>query len=1207
MKKRLCAGLLVLSMLLPMLTGWITPVRAAKVDPINVVDGTENNSVSAPYAKYATNEGAALKKLTFEQSGPWNLEIKATEVLSSCQTYVVILRYDLFDTNYNRDGDIGGIDAGSYTSLRPGTSNPNYYRTENQLAARGTAQSIFNQNLYNFNNDNSYKVGASSTTYHMKYAAIIFDGATKLGAKLTDYTIVTFYMNSEGYLQRDSYMLRYIPNAYPAGNGTVGSIPAYQIEDWKADAAVNTDTLPTRRGFKFLGWDPNDKLMPADANTAAANPATPKFPLRNAGPVAWTDISAKFAADYKTSDYEKNRDKFYNLYAVWQPNQVRFDYTNAAETLTVGGKPVHVLTLDSPQVGVAYNKIISLDISTNSTTDRNTAKTYSWINGVSAGAPLTNAENETVATTRNISNDFSITVTANGNTQWKISGTPGNHSDGKDVYTVLQVKDNDNNTTDWIILHFAEVKRRAQPIPAMDANTGLQSKIETIKVTNEESEETTEVEDGQIFGMYPTGPITMADNVDNTTGYVNPTGNVNTGTNGVSGSKNTGTMTGYYKALGMAYEYRPAKIQKDGQTLTLVDSEGKVTEAGEAYFASQPNGGWREVPYPLDWYAAAEKAKLAATMTKNSDQLLESAKVALTNMNQSPANNATATVRAAASPWPDEYGYIEFEAETNLPVIHGLNADDIYELRFKKNATSEVSQGRQISIGGAVAAGGGDTVSGGMAVNLAGGAIDGEDITAYTEFVENCHALTAGQSIEIPEWKPIRENYSFAGWTLGERDENGALILYNYVKPVTPGETTPTDPDEGDPESPDPGNKDPEENDPVTPVTPTEPVKVTMGDKPTALAAVWNATADGFIALTLYDWDDTLIGTKLVTKVENAAEQEALVQTAFTEIQSEYPYIFTSHPGYDFGCWIPAESDTPTAYGVRVQSGNANNMALDDATASDAMRQLNEPEDKVLPGAVTKNMTLKAAYVANADVLAVSDVVARQYTVTPVNYDRYGIAGILSITVEIERKNKDGQPVPRPATPALRVAMTANGVTTYSLFPLDGADVEQVEIVPFATTTGGVTQIQWSVVDTYGISNWAGDAGTRLDGSASTYTRGDPVRETLDGSNRQVLKREDRQFLYECYLGWVNSLCEQQDPADTKYASLSAINAIQLRTVGISTTGVTANDLKKKIYAAWYAKNYTDGVRNEVLQDLTKREMTDAIGTTANSIFSQGE
>lgn len=1220
MKKRLCAGLLVLAMLFPTLTAWITPVSAAKVDPIAVVDGTEDNSNSAPYAKYATNEGAALKKLTFAQDDAWNLKIRSEEVRAGCQTYVVILRYDLFDSNYNRDGDIGGIDASSYSSLRPGTSNPNYYRTENHTAVSGEALDIFNQSLYNFNNDRNYQVGASSTTYHMKYAAIIFDGATKLSAHLTDYTIVTFYMDSEGYLQRDSYMLRYIPNAYPTGNGTVGSVPSYQIEDWGADATVNKDTIPSRRGYKFLGWDPTEKLMPADANTAAASPATPKFPRETAGPVAWTDITAKFTADYKTGDYEKNRDKFYNLYAVWQPNQVKFDYTNASDTLTVGGQNVHVLTLSSPQVGVAYSQTISLDISANSTTDRNTAKTYSWINGVSAGAQLTDAESNVVATTRNISNDFSLTVTANGNTQWRISGTPGNHSDGKDVYTVLQVKDNDNNTTDWIILHFDEVKRRAQPIPAMDANTGLQSRIETRKVEAEEGGEATEVQDGQIFGLYPTGPITMADNVDNTTGYVNPTGNVNTGTNGVNGSKNTGTMTGYYKALGMAYEYRPAKIQKDGQTLTLVDSEGNVTEAGETYFASQPNGGWREVPYPQDWYAAAYKAQLADTMGKNAAKLLNSAKVALTNMNQSPGNNATATVTATETPWPDEYGYIEFEAETNLPVIHGLNADDIYELRFKKNATSEVSQGRQISIGGAVAAGGGDDGgSGGVSVSLSGGTIGTDDAADYGTFVADCGEKQPGDTITIPSFKPVRATYTFLGWKLGPTD--GATESGEGKDLYQPGET----------------------------VTVPE-------DTPVSLSAVWNSTTEGVIAVTAFDWDGTMLGSFVFRADENADRQEANAQAALAQFMgdaykapteepgdntgddnddgddnsggggsgnesggsgesggtggtgetgnepaahddetegTETPGtptaptvadILKSHAGYDFLNWVKNEDDIPTSYGKRVETAK-NTSVVDLALSQD---------DVVNFGTLKESTTIKAAYTTNDSIVLGSsetDTRSREYKTSVESYGRFGTGSSFAIRIKVERGN-----VPRSTIGALRVRMVVGGADIYSQYPLSGADVETIEVVPYArsATNGtftGASLVEWTVIDTYGTTNWVGsDVRTTVSECQSEASFN--VQNVGTAKNIAVWATGT----YPLY-GIVASLNQtledfyytRQENPNTAFSTMTAVSLATLRSIGIPPASI--NTVRENLYNAWCAINVTDGVLHDTIVGLTFDEI----------------
>ena len=1288
-RRQWTAGLLVIAMLMVL----VVPVSAA--NPTVTV---------APEIKYATDSGAFLKNIELSQTGAWNLTVKANPTASG-QTYAVLLRYDLFNANYNTDGSIGGITPGTYTSLAPGTANSNYYRYENATAVNGTVLTIFNKALYNFTQDKNYPLGESGTTYHMRYALVIFDGGTDV-KDLSDYTIVSFYINSQGWLQTESYMLRYMQNKYPTGTNTVGNMPGYQIEGWTTDAPVNGTTRPTRTGYTFLGWDANSKLMNADANTAAAQVVTPQYPVGNTGPVPWSTISAEFG----TTTFNKDSDKFYNLYAQWRPNAVKFDLTNAPTTGTVNGVNIHILTLPDPQVGVAYGMNVKLAVSP---TDGGTAKEYSY---QSVGSTVTIGSD--TGTIVDLSTAYKLTVAATGNNSdktWRISGTPTEHSDGKDVYAVLQVKDKGNNTTDLIILHFDQVKKGAQPVPTLDDNTGLQSRVVSTK-----GEDDTEVKDGQIYGFYSAGPKKGEE-----TGYLNDT-------NG------TGTMTQYYLNNRMVYEYRPV----------LVEGE-------EVDYTGLPNEGWREVPMPRNFYGAAYITGATRTAWENSMKL-NAKDVIYTEYAPKTGSHAPVRVITELSEsfketgWPTSYGWIEYADESNnaIPIIHGLAENDKYEVRFRSNTAYEVSKSQPITIGGAVASSGEEPGgAGGLAVNLSGGDEPKDDAkTVYDKFVSDAAALKPGDTLAIPDFTPTRENYSFAGWTLGERDENGQLILYRagdtgggeeppapetvtviwlnddgteITRATFPGGTTeypfpetatapskeghtlswsaPVTNDDGtititaeytadEPEArdgegaePTPGRTvtvtwvDPlqdgedktvktaegveltpegdlpdtvthpeppthegktfekwekavdaetgnvtytavyKDAEPAPPPTQTVRDTVTMPQTgPASLAAVWNATPEGFIALTLFDWDGQMIGTKVIAKAADRAGQEQLVSTAFSEIQTQYADVFTSHKGYDFGCWIPYSSATPTAYGVRAQSGNVNNMAVDDPTASDMTRQLGEPVDKVQPSMVTGDMQLKAAYVADSETLAVADTTARRYTVTPVNYDRYGTAGVVSITVRVTRQNESGQPVPRATSPALRVAMTAGGVTTYSLFTLSGADVEDVEIVPFGTPTGGVTQIVWSVIDTYGVVDWTGGAGSRLNGVTSTYTKGNPVTERLDNSNRQVLKKGERQYLYECYLGWINSLCEQQAPNDTSYASLSTINAAQLRAIGISTTSaagttVSAANIRKQIYEAWYAKNYTGGNRNDTLVDLTKREITDAIGSTANSIFSEGE
>lgn len=722
-KRQFIAGFLILTMLLS-LTGMLTTPASATAPTVKV----------EPEIKYATDSGAFLKNIELSQTGAWNLTVKASPA-GSGQTYAVLLRYDLFNANYNTDGSIGGINPGTYTNLAPGTANSNYYRYENATAVNGTALTIFNKNLYNFNSGNTgYQVTETSTTYHMKYALVIFDGGTDV-KDLSDYTIVTFYINSQGYLQTESYMLRYQRNMYPTGTNSVGSMPAYQIEGWGTDAAVNGTTRPTRVGYTFLGWDANSKLMNADANTAAAQAVTPQYPAGNTGPVPWGTISTAFGG----AAFNKDSDKFYDLYAVWRPNAVKFDITNAPTTGSVGGVNIHVLTLPEPQVGVAYGATIAL---ASSPTDAGTTKGYTW---QSVGQTVTVGDK--TGTIVNLSNDYKLSVAASGNMNWRISGTPTEHSNGKDVYAVLQVKDNGNNTTDLIILHFPQVKKGAQPVPTLDDNTGLQSRI----VTTEDST------DGQIYGFYSAGPKKETDT--DKTGYL-------------SSTNGTGTMTQYYLDNRMVYEYRPV----------LVDGK-------EVDYTDLPNGGWREMPMPSNWYTVgsnkltqAEYDSFVESLKKGSSTVIE------TGYDTSQGRYAPVKVIASGDlpegfkGWPDSYGWIEYDG--TLPILHGLTQDDKYEVRFRKNSSYEVSESKVLTIGGAVSGGETPVGSGGLAVNLSGGT-EQEDPSGFSSLKDAAKALTSGQQLDLNIYKfePTRDGCTFLGWTLGERDADGNLILYRTDEP----------------------------------------------------------------------------------------------------------------------------------------------------------------------------------------------------------------------------------------------------------------------------------------------------------------------------------------------------------------------------------------------------------------------------------------
>jgi hypothetical protein len=1248
-KRQLIAGFLVLTMLLS-LTGMLTMPVSASTPTVKV----------EPEIKYAADSGAFLKNIELSQTGAWNLTVKANPTAGG-QTYAVLLRYDLFNTNYNSDGSIGGINPGTYTSLQPGTSNSNYYRYENATATSGTGLTIFNKALYDFKKDNNYNVTESSSTYHMKYALVIFDGGTDV-KDLSDYTIITFYMNSEGWLQTESYMLRYMQNKHPAGTNSVGNMPGYQIEGWGTDAAVNGTKQPTRVGYTFLGWDANAKLMNADANAAAVQVVTPQYPAGSTGPVPWGDIHTAFG----NSAFNKDSDKFYNLHAIWRPNAVKFDITNAPTEGSVGGVNIHVLTLPEPQVGVAYDKTIAL---ASSPTDKNTQKGYSWQN---VGDTITVGSD--TGTIVNLTNAYKLSVSASGNMNWKISGTPTDHSNGKAVYAVLQVKDNGNNTTDLIILHFPQVKKGAQPVPTLDDNTGLQSRVVT--VAPEEGEAT---EDGQIFGFYSGGPKKSEES-----GYLNDT-------NG------TGTMTDYYVKNRMIYEYRPV----------LVDG-------GVVDYTGLPNDGWREMPLPSNWYG--DKHITGATRTAWENSMKLNAKDVIYT-EYAPTTGSHAPVKVITDlpegfeGWPDSYGWIEYEG--TIPILRGLTADDQYEVRFRANTAYEVSKSKVLTIGGAVGSTETPGSSGGLAVNLSGGT-EAEDPSGFGALKEAAKNLQAGQELDLNTYKfePTREGCTFLGWTLGERDSAGNLILYRADEPkmvtviwkdhdgtelktasipvgtepehpeapshegytfkewsrsedadgnitftavceevveptpspeptTTPEpepEPTPEGPearDESGTEPPDGGEGEEEPVDPSPEPEPSpspdpapaekhrwvdglsgetiseesaEPAKpyhmcYTAGDwvvteegeegdkttvhtltytrntkvpmpaeTPASLAAVWSggsSSTDGILAVSVSDWDGVSLGTFIFRSDPDPKTQEQNAQQAISDFlaQENVASALTSHAGYDYLTFV--KPDAPTSYGKRVDT--LTNTQVSDLEIS--------PENMIDFSTLKTSTSAKVAYTTN-DTIQLGEGLsaaeardARFYKTSIDSYGRFGVGNSFAVRIKVERGN-----VPRVTDGYLRVRMVIGGADIYSQYALSGADVETIEVVPFArsATSGALTGasiVEWTVIDAYGTENWLG-SGARTTLADCQSKAAFTVRDVGTSKNQAVWDRGT--YPFEGVIAGINDTLASyhalklEDPSiSPNNNNMAGVTLPIMRSIGIPPQAVAT--ARAKLYEAYVA------------------------------------
>ena len=769
MKKRLISLGLTLALVLGLLPYAVLGAAVTSdVDPgYNTASGTASESALFSTA-YVRNKGAG----SGGNGTAKNIEVvvnlksggEATQLV-----YAVVMLAKNFDDTYA--ANVANINNTTYATLSATAVSPNYYAMS--ARAKGTGGTVTlplvpasaaNASTMQGGGTVANKVMQGSPVtgkyYHEEYVLVVF--AHDADGHAERYYIDRFYLDSEGYVLTPSYMIRYngnvnkgiVDNTYD-GSYSAANVPGSQIQrgsfnsaDLTAHSAPGSATLsnntPTRTGYIFQGW--TDKadfrfLNPDEDASAAVTAAGGKF---------W-EKGASYAQPSKLYTV-------YDLYAVWKQVPVAFDKA-AASDVTLDGvqyKGVH-WSAKTPQVGVAFDtgnitlgtpnsqtaepqgwKYLKVDVyerDPKTGTDTKVGSTAYY-----SGSQKNNVANRSATTKYGLT--ISPVVTNNKHYQWKISGTPTDHSSGNQVYLKISVMDGSNKTEDTIVYWFDEVKKGAQPIPTADVNTGLQSQIKT---TGEDGA-ALENPDGQIFGFYSAGAVLNPDE-----GYT-------------ANKDGTGTMTNWYLNMGMVFEYLPHKIK---------DEDGVLQEVTD-------NKGWREVPFPESWYTSlseADKADLTASMASGATKRIVSEKDA-------KALKASITASEGEA-WPASYGYITFDE--GLPVIHGLHEDDVYWVRFRANDQYEVSKEREITIGGAVS-GGGETpaASGGLAVNLAGGS-ESENSSGYSELKTAAKNLIAGQELDLNvyDFEPTRDGSAFLGWTLGERDTDGNLILYRADEPET--------------------------------------------------------------------------------------------------------------------------------------------------------------------------------------------------------------------------------------------------------------------------------------------------------------------------------------------------------------------------------------------------------------------------------------
>lgn len=713
MKKRILSLLLVLSIMLNLLPG--SPVKAGDLDTTTPdVDTTYNTEQGDPVnaldfkSAYVQNAG----KTDSSRGTAQKLEVvvRLKNISSTNQIYAMVMKAsqyktifpngpagaNLADSNY---ANLSGMDSTFYgiSALRVDSATADSTRTIRLVPNSTTNRDNLLTNGTSVNYKDFRKATVDANGYYDEYVLIVFSLDSVANKS---YYIDRFYIDAEGYVLQPSYMVRYNSNN-PPGTGSVVNLPRYSsVSNVNAYVAehgevynIPENVTPTRTGYKFRGWtDKPVGFLPKGGDAEAAA----------------TAAGAKLYQGGDTYPSSPQDYGIYDLYALWEVIPVKFDTSKSTMTAQITGRAftlggvtyteAPVITLPNPQVGVAYLQSVALD----SSSEQNSTKTYGRYGYT--GSYVDSEGNTVTFTGENYASRYSLSVAADGNAKWKISGKPTNHSNGNETFDIYSVQDMSNNTYDVIWIRFDQVRKGAQPVPTLDGNTGLQSRMMSRRVTvpvepeptpsptpsptpdpevspslspsttpddptvqSDTSEgdgtgdagntgntgstgSTTTVDKvvGEIYGFYSTGPEAVQDQEDNTNGYFR------TDSGNQAAMDGTGTMTSYYRRQNMVYEYRPKTWNGDA-----------VDYTAEPY-SSLPTSGWRAVP-------------------------------------------TSKTAAADPTTWPESYGTIEWEGETGseVPYVTGLVSGDVYEIRFKESTTYSESAAVEITIGGTVGGGSG--------------------------------------------------------------------------------------------------------------------------------------------------------------------------------------------------------------------------------------------------------------------------------------------------------------------------------------------------------------------------------------------------------------------------------------------------------------------------------------------------------------------
>lgn len=683
--------------------------------------------------------------------------------------------------------------------------------------------------------------------YYDDYVCILHVSEVGTG-KLPNYVVFKFQVDSQGNLKSDSYMVRYVKNTDSIGtkaevkfqNDKNKSIPQTITKPSTVDTPLTTDKY-TRDGYTFMGWDEDAEFL---AKKVPGKPS--KLDTKGTDWVnsvaSLSDETAKAGMDYpvggaNTTIPAQAKDSIYNLYAQWKPIQITLTPVTEKPGGTALETTPHNAAYDKYQAKVNVQFAWEFNVVGASGTTKGVMVTE--VKEVAPGT--TTAISGSITTKEQLLNTYGLSIAAapsasvtsaggidlTRGTGGKVylTGTPKRPTEN-DILVTIRTWDKTNFSYAEQVLRIKGIAKGAQMAPALDVNTGLQSNVLTTQATGE----TAAAKDGVIFGLY-----SMAQAAEN--GY----SSISSGTGSIyENYTKIQTTAAVTRNESLLYEYIPYKDAEDNDYFKEGDPE-------TAKFDPKNAANWREVPLPKTFYSTDAQKKLAPSMTALATEKAHSSN------KSNAAQSAIVTVETPAdwAGWSPEYGYITFDkvdalgaitAGGGFPVIHGLVEGATYLVRMKANNDYSESNAVSVTIkegGGGGGSGDTPTVSGGLAVNLAGGSYTEETKEEYDKLVAAAAQLTPGADtiLDLKDFpfEPVREGYEFLGWTLGEW-ANGGPILYRHKDTSSETPEPPTEEPEPPPEPETPEARDGEseggdsenggtEGSEPTPPAPTEEIQ----------------------------------------------------------------------------------------------------------------------------------------------------------------------------------------------------------------------------------------------------------------------------------------------------------------------------------------------------------------------------------------------